>query len=140
MRQRIAGNPRGPLQELNASERNQILGARDTGLSYGKLATRFNLPRSTIQYTIEHRHDRPGGESQPRSGRPRKLSPGDKRLLKLAFQRDPHITYARLIAENCPESGRLKCTVSSNLSTFTSKWKALKQTLLKQEDANMRYG
>ena len=139
MRQRIAGNTRGPLQELNASERNQILGARDTGLSYGKLATRFNLPRSTIQYTIEHRHDRPGGESQPRSGRPRKLSPGDKRLLKLAFQRDPHITYARLIAENCP--GVRKTQVYNFVkSLHIHKWKALKRTLLKQEDADRRYG
>jgi len=102
MPQQKATNGRQPGHELTASERNQILGARDTGLSIGQVAAQFGRPKSTIQYTIKHRKNRPTGESRPRSGRPQSLSPGDKRLLKLAIQRDPHVTYAQLIAENCP--------------------------------------
>ena len=126
------------MRELSASERNQILGARDSGLSIGKVAAQFGRPKSTVQYTIEHRHDRVDGISQPRSGRPRRLSAGDKRLLKFAFQRNPQISYAQLIAENCP--GVRKTQVYRFVKTlYIHKWKALERILLNQEDADRRY-
>ena len=53
MSQQRARNRRQPMHELSASERNQILGARDAGISIGHIVAQFRRPKnSNVVYGV----------------------------------------------------------------------------------------
>lgn len=88
----------GSRKDLTTSERAAILAASKTGVTQTALATAFKCSRSCIARTIKRSTTTQKLESEPRSGRPKKLNAKQIRYLRQLVKRDPHITWAALLA------------------------------------------
>jgi hypothetical protein len=65
----------------------------NTGWGYRRIYHRYPwFPLSTIAYTIKKEPERILGVSEPRSGRPKKLTEDDKARV-LYVVTEPHVTY-----------------------------------------------
>ena len=91
----ISGN-RVHNTELNVYQRGMIMGGHAFGHSLGEIGNALNLPRATVQTTIQRHSERNDGESKSRSERPRMLSIRDKRYIIRLARQNPRMTYAQL--------------------------------------------
>lgn len=68
-----------PNYQLSPYQCAKFIGKRKCGLSFSEIAKTENLPRSTIQYTIEKDPERTSATAIQRSGRPKERSERDER-------------------------------------------------------------
>jgi hypothetical protein len=114
------------------------VGARLAGMSLGKIAQEFSLPKSTVQYTVDLSKHRVDGISQPRPGRAPRLSERQKRHLKIEFEKNPKQKYKELIDLCCP--GVARTQVYLFLKTLgVHKWRCHHRPSLNAIDAQKRY-
>ena len=78
---RTPGTPRPPLADLSPGHRNRIIGARNFGIPYSRIAEQENIAESTARVTVKNTPLRPGGISQPRGRPPSRISPRDARSI-----------------------------------------------------------
>lgn len=98
--------PRTPLRPIDANAqkkghsspyiRGQIIALSKLGHKQAQIARDLQIPRSTVHDTIRLDPQRDNGESLPRSGRPKTLSPADERYILILIKRDPFITYREI--------------------------------------------
>jgi hypothetical protein len=94
----ISGNQcRG--KELSPYLRGRIVEAYTCGATPSALATRFSLPRSTIQSTLDLSELRNDGESQSRIGRPKSCTPNDERRILRIVRAEPKLSYRELLSQ-----------------------------------------
>ena len=128
----ISGNARARL-ELSKADRNRIYGALDAGVRPSDVAGRLGFNFSTVRSTILLRDLRPqDGGVQPRSGRPKKLSDRDERILLRTVRLDPKITYLQLSKQldlNISRSTYQRVLVHYNIR----KWLAKKRPALTED-------
>ena len=90
----ISGNRRHNT-ELNPCQRGMILGGQALGHKSSEIAKVLNVPRTTVNYTIQKHSERLNGVTKSRSGRPGVLSDRDRRqIIKYANQSTSHIHSA----------------------------------------------
>ncbi|RAL06536.1 uncharacterized protein BO97DRAFT_306382, partial [Aspergillus homomorphus CBS 101889] len=76
-----------------------ILGLHDAGIAKSQIARRVNRPIQSICNAIKRVKEHNSLPSSPRSGRPKKTSETEKRLIIRTIKRNPFISYASLIQE-----------------------------------------
>lgn len=91
----ISGN-RTYKQELTPAKRGQIVGRFLEGATATSIARDENLPRSTVRSTLQSTPLRKNQESNPRSGRPARITKREERAILRAIQAEPDITYKTL--------------------------------------------
>jgi hypothetical protein len=79
--------------KLTPTQHARICGARDTGASIGRISKLFQIPKSTVQITLERESGRVNSESLPRSGRPISYSEHHKRVVLRFYQINPKATF-----------------------------------------------
>ena len=100
----MSGQPRSGLaqisgnacarRQLSKADRNRVYGALDAGVMPSDVAGRLGFNFSTVWTTQLRRSIRPpDGDVKPRSGRPKKLSDRDERILLRTVRLDPKLTY-----------------------------------------------
>jgi hypothetical protein len=100
-RRPVLGQISGNIQkrkELDQFTRGQIVGAAKCGLALRAISRQLSIPYTTIQRTVSQEQLRNNGTSLPRSGRPKKSSKQDERLLLRVVRRFPKYTYQQLLA------------------------------------------
>ena len=93
----ISGNVKR-RRELTPYERAQIIGAAKCGVNPSTISARLLHSRRTVRSTLSLESLRSNGKSQPRSGRPKKYSKYDERLLVCIVHQFPKFTYTQLRA------------------------------------------
>ena len=84
---------------MTPCQRAMIIGARIAGASYRTIAKTFDLPVTTVRYTIKLADKRDEQVSQPRSGRPEISSSRDKRQILRLTRSNTDWSYAKLLRE-----------------------------------------
>ena len=113
------------------------MGARRMGANEGEIGRSLNLSRTTVQYTIKKHSHRHQDESNPRSGRPSKLSDRDRRYIIRLARVNPRITYEHLRSEAEVQCSR--STLYRVLKVYgLTNWLAKKRPLLSEEVAKKR--
>ncbi len=96
--------PRREKSELSPQLRSRILELRSIGWSLQKIATKHQLPKSTVQYTVDKAKDRPETqESSPRRGAPRVISEDQRDALYEAVTSTPGVSFEALQAKVAPD-------------------------------------
>ena len=93
--QEISGNRR-PNGELSSETRAIILSKLDDGQKPGKIDAELSISRHTIYYTKKRWARYRTLATMPRSGRPQKLTPSEKRYLYLLLRRNPRMAYSAI--------------------------------------------
>lgn len=135
-----------PLQEISGSartrkritdfEKGQINAFHKLKCSYSQISKALGIPRSTVQSQIEILRRRPDGTLTPRSGRPKKHTDRDDRLILRVAKKNPKATYAQIRAETGLEPST--ATIRRILESFNlSHWIAKKRPLLTEKDAKV---
>jgi len=93
----ISGNIQ-KRRELTPYERGKIAAAAELGLRKAEIQAVYNHPESTIRKTISLDPLRNQGTFLPRSGRPKKYTAHDKRVLLRHVRLNPKDTYAQVRA------------------------------------------
>ncbi|DAA78830.1 hypothetical protein A7C99_6796 [Trichophyton rubrum] len=103
--EKAAGEPgeKKKRAELTPFTRGLILGRRMAGASLRQISAALDIPVSTVQNTIMKESSRVDGVSKPRSGRPKKLSDRDVRMLISRVRSNPSISYSEL-ASGMPDN------------------------------------
>ena len=101
----ISGNRRHNT-ELNLCQRGMILGGQALGHKSSEIAKVLNVPRTTVNYTIQKHSERPNGVTKSRSGRPGVLSDRDRRQIIKYARINPRLTYAQFGTEAGVLGGR----------------------------------
>ena len=91
----ISGNIQ-KRRELTPYERGKIAAAAELGLRGAEIKAAYNHPESTIRKTISLDLLRNQGTSLPRSGRPKKYTAHDERVLLRHVRLNPKDTYAQV--------------------------------------------
>ena len=134
---RTPGTPRPPLADLSPGHRNRIIGARNFGILYSRIAEQENIAESTARVTVKNTPLRPGGISQPRGRPPSRISPRDARSIFRAIAQNPKITATQLVA-NCVPHVCNKTVYRFLLKSGIQKWRCRKRPLLNDERAAAR--
>ena len=113
-------------QELSPQLRTGIVAYKDAGLSTAEIAHRTNLPSSTIKTTLERAPSRNNQQSNPRTGRPPRLTPYARRLILRLVRATPKIKYSEICIQTQLEVSK---------STF---YRLLKKEGIKNWIANVR--
>ena len=133
-----ASNRHRKRSTLNPYMRGKIMGARDFGISFTKIAAKYKLPRSTVSGVVYRDQDQENGATSSRNGRPRSMSSKDERHVLRFLRRRPHTSYSTLLAE-VPAKFSL-----STLQRFLRRkqyvaWMAKKRPYLTAKDAKRRF-
>ncbi len=132
----ISGN-RLKGRDLRPDERGFLLGLSAAGVTPSKIFHQYRVPESTTRSTIALASQRDNQVTQPRSGRPTKLSIRDYRHLIRVARANPRIKYRDLL-----ERSGLSCsksTVYRALKAYgLTNWLAKKRPLLSPEVAALR--
>jgi hypothetical protein len=98
--------PRTPLRvidpnrpaghELSSKLRNRIIGAHDAGRGATEIGRMYNIPESTVRYTIEQESKRDNQTTLPRSGAPRTYTKYFERQLLRYVRLNPKHTYEQI--------------------------------------------
>lgn len=86
----------GKKPELSSEDRLRIIAMSEAGATLGELSQLFGCARSTVHYTIKRHTNHHTIKDLPRSGRPSKLSPHEKRILHRKARASPKIEYSEL--------------------------------------------
>jgi transposase len=132
----ISGN-RPINAELSEAIRGAIIHSHESHEKPSQIASRLGISRSTVYNTINRFQTTGNLRSKPRTGRPSKLTPSERRYLFLVVHRNPIISYKALIHEaNLRVS---KSTIRRVLKKLNiRKWISKKRIFLKQHDAKKR--
>lgn len=131
---RPPGTHRPPKHELSPHKRALICSACQLGATLNKIANTLGENRETVRMTVQRASRRVSCITQPRNGRPSKLTAHDKRRLIRVINNNPKIIQRELHLECVPHVS--KRTLQRYLRTLNiSKWKARKQSLLTPEIA-----
>lgn len=79
---------RRPKQDLTPDIRSAILSALDDGKSPTKIASEFRVSRATVYNTQKRFSLHKTTDSLPKSGRPEKLKPNQKRYIHQSVRRN----------------------------------------------------
>jgi hypothetical protein len=112
--------PRRPLQEISGNstirkelspfQRGLLVGAANVGCIPAQISKDFNVPDSTVQYTLNSESLSTTSKSNPRKGRPLSYTPRKERLILRFVRKNLKSTYNDI---------RKECRV--NISTSTIK-------------------
>ena len=80
-------------KELSLSKRVKLVTASEWGGSLPELVALYSTPKTTIWNTIQKSEQRENEASLPRSGRPKKFTDRDYRLLLRMVRLQPKLTY-----------------------------------------------
>lgn len=83
-------------KETTVEMREVIVKLRKEGKSYAEIGKLTGKPRSTIQTIIRNAENRNATDSLPRSGRPRKLSERDRRMVLHEINKNPKTSAVEL--------------------------------------------
>lgn len=86
-------------QELTPFQRSNIITRKELGQSHSQIAEATQFPLGTIKSTIRAHRFRVQGNSQPRSGRPPKTTPRNRRRILIVIKKFPDATYAKIRSE-----------------------------------------
>jgi len=86
-------------KELTPYNRGVIIGKASTNTRPTQIAEELSIPRSTVQETLYKSPLHHNSKSASHSGALKKLSKHDERRILHTVQKEPQITYARLIRE-----------------------------------------
>jgi hypothetical protein len=106
---RPPGTPRPPLCEVSPNKRSRVCGQRDAGIKFRVIARAENLIDSTCRSIYRRAPNQTSCRSNPRPGRPPKLTPGDERVIFRAIVIQPKITAAQLMRRLFHMSPRRLC-------------------------------
>ena len=85
------------MGKTSVSQRWRVIGLADTGMAVRAISARLGIPKSTVGDIIQRHRNRPDDVSDlPRSGRPRKTTPRQNRLLGRMAIRDRFCTSMEL--------------------------------------------
>ena len=91
----ISGNiPVG--HELTVNDRAQIVGAVKCGVRIADAARALNFTPSTVKTTVRRNSVRHANEALPRSGRPKKATERDIRMIICYVRINPKHTYGQI--------------------------------------------
>jgi transposase len=133
---RSLGQNRPRNYQLNPFERHAIVQDCLNSVPHTVLAARYSCHRNTIRTTFNRWKDQQNFESRPVTGRPRRLTPRERRLLFRYIRKDPTRTWSNLLYY-CKES--LGKTVSKNTirqafrTLKLSHWRSLKRIFLSKK-------
>ena len=85
-------------RKLSIAERWQAVGMSQTGLSNRRVAQRVGVHHSVIDRLMDRFQATGTVEDRPRSGRPRKTTPREDRLIARRARRDNFTTAGRIRA------------------------------------------
>ena len=133
----ISGNIQ-KKRELNLYQRGKIITTAELGLSNTEIGKAYNHLESTVRKTISQDKLRNQGRSLPRSGRPKKYTAYDERVLLRHVRLNPKDTYAQVRAA-C--SLRISNTTIRNILSHhgITNWRAKKRPELTEEVVAKRY-
>lgn len=94
----------GRAKEYSRDVRKKIVSLHISGLSLGSISKRLQIPRSSVQTIIKKYKTMFTTATLPRSGRKRKLTPGDERFIVRMVRLNPKITK-KAIAKDLEVSG-----------------------------------
>ncbi|TFK71483.1 hypothetical protein BDN72DRAFT_837535 [Pluteus cervinus] len=89
-------SPHPPRREYSIDTRNQIVGAHKMGASNQTISDEFKIPKTSIRNIISRWKIRGTVADAPRSGRPRKTTPRDRRHVVLAARKDQGLSVKKL--------------------------------------------
>ena len=124
-------------KHLSPILRAQIIGAHRVSAKQAQICREFGVPKQTVSRTIQQDSIRDTVESLPKSGRPRKLSDRETRLIKRYVNNHPNWTYNKLLSELPFTTSR--STVYRILKEYgIIKWLAKKRPMLNETAAFRR--
>lgn len=127
--------PRAKHSELSPQLRGRILELRSLGWSLQKIATKHQLLKSTVQYTVMKAKERAASqESLPRQGAPRVISEDQRDALLEAITLTPEMTYEALKAQEAPNASIRSIKLLFQEMNIR-KWKRLKRPALTAKHA-----
>lgn len=124
-------------KELSPFLRGQIIGKHQSGCNPTQISRDLQIPRSTVNGTINRISHQINGKSSPRPGRPKAYTERDKRHIIQIIKRDPFITYQEI---------REQSGINLSSPTFLTilkesgygHWRAKKRPKLTKEHAKLR--
>jgi transposase len=91
--------------ELQPQLRGRILALRDIGWSLSAIAQKHNLPKSTVQYTVQAASLRSESQvTRQRTGRPKATTEEQRQALFKAWVLTPGMTYKELQEQEAPNA------------------------------------
>lgn len=132
----ITGN-RQPNQEIKPEVRAAIIAAVLAGRKRSAVAADFGVSPSAVTRILQRFEETDSLQSKPRSGRPKSLSPREKRAVVRQVRQDPDVTRKELVSNlNLPVS---PSTLRRTLDELNlRKWRAKKRVFISEECAEQR--
>jgi transposase len=117
--------------------RGLIIGKHESGINPSQISRDLQIPRTTVNGTIQRILHQNDGKSSPRSGHPQSYTERDKRHIIQLIKRDPFITYQAI---------RERTGLNVSSTTFLTilkesgygHWRAKKRPKLTKEHAKLR--
>ena len=75
------------------------MGARDFGISFGQIAAKYKITRSTVSFVVYRAQKQDNGKTLSRSVRPKVLTPNDERHVLRILHCSPYSLYSLILAE-----------------------------------------
>lgn len=95
------------MAKVSIETRHKVVSLRQQGLSQAEIARQTGVSKRAVQALLQ-KHKKTGTvEDQKRSGRPRKLSKADERLIKLTFLENRTMSSSAITSELAVTSGTL---------------------------------
>jgi len=92
-------------RELTSEVRAEIYAAKQKGVPTKDIAAQFGIHPNTVSRTVKRFQKHQTFDTLERKGRPEKLTPSDRRYLRLAAKKNPRVTFRELRSEtNCAVS------------------------------------
>ena len=139
--------PRTPLSKIDGNSiknkelseylRGQIIGKAESRASQRQIAHDLQLPRTTVQYTLQCESTRINGKSSPRIGRPKTYTERDKRHILTIIKRDLFITYQEIREQTGLQLSAPTFRIILRESRY-GHWRAKKRPRLLEEHAKKR--
>lgn len=95
------------MAKVSVETRHKVVSLRQQGLSQVEIARQTGVSRCAVQALLQKHKETGTVEDQKRSGRPRKLSKADERLIKLTLLRDRKMSSSAITSELAVTSGTL---------------------------------
>lgn len=124
--------------ELSVNQRAQIVGAVKCGVSIAETARALNFKPSTVKTTVRRDTERHANETLPRSGRPKKATDRDIRMIVRYARLNPKHTYRQI--RKSLATMLSKNTIKRILEPFNiRKWQCKKRPELTEDVAAKRF-
>jgi Transposase len=134
---RPPNTPRPPLCEVSPNKRSRVCGKRDAGIKIGVIARAEGLTDSTCRSILRRAPNQVSCLSNPRPGRPSKLTPSDQRLIFRVIVIQPKITAEELVAQTVPHVTK-KTMYRFLVKSGIQKWRCKERPFLTPEHTQKR--